>query len=128
MSSAVSESFVSEHVAGAEREPRDLIRRRRCVHEWHVGDDAVVVVDVGVVAEPNRHLAIDGLLVDVAEPDLGHVLEGLRDHAVVPSTNRARSLRSISNGDMHRTPSPTQASGTLILLREVEGTSCVTTA
>lgn len=42
-------------------------------------------------------------------------------------TNRARSLRSISNGVMHFTPRPMQASGILIFFVDAAGTSCVTT-
>ncbi len=44
-----------------------------------------------------------------------------------PSTNLARSLRSISYGDMHLIPSPMHASGIFILRFDADGTSCVTT-
>ena len=49
------------------------------------------------------------------------------DYACGPSTNRARSRRSISNGVMTVTPRAMHASGILILFVEFEGRSCVTT-
>ena len=42
-------------------------------------------------------------------------------------TNRARSLRSISNGVTHLMRRPMQASGILIFFVEFDATSCVTT-
>ncbi len=45
----------------------------------------------------------------------------------LPNTNRARSLRSISNGVTHFTPRPIQTLGILTFRNDSAGTSCVTT-
>ena len=53
---------------------------------------------------------------------------GFRGHGEAPRTNRARSRRSMSKGLRHLTPRPMQTLGILILFRDGEGISWVTTA
>lgn len=62
-------------VAVAESEGTHLIGCRRGRHVFRTGTDRLVVVDVCVVAEPDRDLTLDGVLIDVADARRCHPAE-----------------------------------------------------
>ena len=81
-------------------------------------EDKAVGVDLAALdvrGPKDRNTVVNrGRWLPEAVSDLRHVLEALPSSRGGTEHERARSLRSISNGDTHRTPRPTHASGILI--------------
>ena len=65
--------FCDQDVSGSQSEALKLVRGGSCRHEGHTGLNAVVLVNVNVVAESDGSLALLRVLVDVAHSQFADV-------------------------------------------------------
>ena len=63
----------NEHVPTLKVKSRYLFWRSGGTHERHVATNTIMLVDIDVVAEPDRHLVAFGVLVNVAHAHLGDI-------------------------------------------------------
>src|SRR3569832_97748 len=67
--------FCNDDIADFEVKTLNLLRRGGRCHQVHVRRDAVVLVDIGVVAQSNRKLVVERMFVYVAVCEIAYSLQ-----------------------------------------------------